>query len=57
MVEAMHKANKPVEYFVYEDEGRRFARPENILHFYAKAEEFLAKHLGGRVRSRGATLR
>lgn len=56
MVEAMRKANKPVEYFVYEDEGHRFARPENILHFYAKAEEFLAKHLGGRFEAGGATL-
>jgi dipeptidyl aminopeptidase/acylaminoacyl peptidase len=49
MVEAMRKNNKPLEYVVtYEDEGHRFARPENRYHFYAKAEEFLAKHLGGR---------
>jgi dipeptidyl aminopeptidase/acylaminoacyl peptidase len=48
IVEAMRKANKPVEYIVYMDEGHGFARPENRLHFYAKAEEFLAKHLGGR---------
>lgn len=49
MAEAMPKANKLLEYVVYEDEGhRRFSRPENSLHFYAKAEEFLAKHLGGR---------
>jgi len=26
----------------------RLMKPENKLHFYAKAEEFLAKHLGGR---------
>ena len=32
---------------VYEDEGHGFARPENRLHFYAVAEEFLSKHLGG----------
>lgn len=30
------------------DEGHGFARPENRLHFYAIAEEFLAKPLGGR---------
>jgi dipeptidyl aminopeptidase/acylaminoacyl peptidase len=48
MVEAMRRANKPVEYIVYTDEGHGFARPENRLHFYAKAEEFLARHIGGR---------
>lgn len=48
IVEAMQKANLPVEYVLYPDEGHGFARPENRLHFYAIAEEFLAKHLGGR---------
>lgn len=48
MVEAMRKANKRVEYVIYEDEGHRLTRPENKFHFFAKAEEFLAKHLGGR---------
>jgi len=48
IVEAMQKANLPVEYVLYTDEGHGFARPENRLHFYAVAEEFLAKHLGGR---------
>jgi dipeptidyl aminopeptidase/acylaminoacyl peptidase len=48
MVAAMRQANKPVEYVLYEDEGHRHWRPENKFHFYAKAEEFLAKHLGGR---------
>jgi dipeptidyl aminopeptidase/acylaminoacyl peptidase len=49
IVEAMRKANKPVEYVLYTDEGHGFARPENRLHFYAIAEEFLAKYLEGRV--------
>lgn len=49
IVEAMHKANKPVEYVLYPDEGHGFARPENRLHFFAIAEEFLAKYLGGRA--------
>ncbi len=53
IVEAMRKANKPVEYIVYTDEGHGFARPENRLHFYAKAEEFLAKYLGGRYEPAG----
>jgi dipeptidyl aminopeptidase/acylaminoacyl peptidase len=48
IVEAMHKAGKPVEYALYTDEGHGFARPENRLHFYAIAEEFLAKYIGGR---------
>jgi len=48
IVAAMRQANKPVEYILYTDEGHGFARPENRLHFYAKAEEFLAKYLGGR---------
>lgn len=47
IVEAMQQANKPVEYILYPDEGHGFARPENRLHFFAKAEEFLAKYLGG----------
>ena len=48
MVAAMRAAGKPVEYFLYPDEGHRQWRPENKFHFYAKAEEFLAKYLGGR---------
>ena len=48
IVDAMRKAGKPVEYVLYTDEGHGLARPENRLHFYALAEEFLAKHLGGR---------
>ncbi|MEB3281729.1 MAG: S9 family peptidase [Lyngbya sp.] len=48
IVEAMKQAGKPVEYVLYTDEGHGFARPENRLHFYAIAEEFLAKYLGGR---------
>ncbi|GAC1464426.1 MAG: hypothetical protein NVS2B14_13300 [Chamaesiphon sp.] len=47
IVEAMQQAGKPVEYALYTDEGHGFARPENRLHFYAIAEEFLAKYLGG----------
>jgi dipeptidyl aminopeptidase/acylaminoacyl peptidase len=46
--EAMRKAGREVEYVIYKDEGHGFARPENRLHFYAIAEAFLAKHLGGR---------
>lgn len=48
IAQAMRAAGKPVEYALYPDEGHGFARPENRIHFYAIAEEFLAKYLGGR---------
>ncbi len=48
IVNAMQQAGLPVQYVLYPDEGHGFARPENRLHFYAIAEEFLAKYLGGR---------
>jgi dipeptidyl aminopeptidase/acylaminoacyl peptidase len=47
IVEAVRKAGKDVEYMLFEDEGHGFARPENRLKFFAAAEKFLAKHLGG----------
>lgn len=49
IVAAVRKNNKPVEYIVFPDEGHGFARPENRLAFYAAAEQFLAKQLGGRA--------
>jgi len=49
IVAAMREKDLPVEYVVYTDEGHGFARPENRMHFYARAEAFLAKHLGGRA--------
>jgi len=49
IVAAMRKNGKPVEYIVFPDEGHGFARPENRLIFYAAAEPFLAKYLGGRA--------
>ncbi|KPK85735.1 MAG: peptidase S9 [Phycisphaerae bacterium SM23_33] len=48
IVQTMRQAGKPVEYVVYADEGHGFARPPNRLHFFAKAEAFLARYLGGR---------
>lgn len=50
---AMRQAGKPVEYVLYTDEGHGFVRPENRLHFYAVAEEFLAKYLNGRCEPLG----
>jgi dipeptidyl aminopeptidase/acylaminoacyl peptidase len=47
--DALKKAGKRVEYVEYPDEGHGFARPENSLDFFARAEKFLAEHIGGRV--------
>ena len=49
IVAAMRKNSRPVDYIVFPDEGHGFARPENNLIYYAAAETFLAKHLGGRA--------
>jgi dipeptidyl aminopeptidase/acylaminoacyl peptidase len=48
LVEALKKAGKCAEYVEYPDEGHGFAKPENRLDFYGRAEKFLADHLGGR---------
>lgn len=48
IVAAMKEKGLPYEYALYEDEGHGFAKPENRIDFYQKAEKFLAKHLGGR---------
>jgi dipeptidyl aminopeptidase/acylaminoacyl peptidase len=53
IVAAMRKNGKEVQYIVFPDEGHGFARPENRLKFYAAAEPFLAKYLGGRVEPAG----
>ena len=49
MVEAMRARGLSVEYVVYADEGHGFARPENRLDFYGRAEQFLSKYIGGRA--------
>ncbi len=49
IVAAMEKNGLPVTYVLYPDEGHGFARPENRIDFYARAEGFLSKCLGGRA--------
>ena len=44
----MKKKNIPLTYVLFPDEGHGFARPENNLAFYAVAEAFLARQLGGK---------
>ena len=48
IVAAMKEKGIDCEYLLFSDEGHGFAKPENRLKFYAAAERFLAKHLGGR---------
>jgi dipeptidyl aminopeptidase/acylaminoacyl peptidase len=49
IVAALKERGIDYEYLLFEDEGHGFAKPENRLRFYAAAESFLARHLGGRV--------
>jgi dipeptidyl aminopeptidase/acylaminoacyl peptidase len=53
IVAALREKGIDYEYLLFEDEGHGFARPENRLKFYAAAERFLAKHLGGRAEEDG----
>jgi dipeptidyl aminopeptidase/acylaminoacyl peptidase len=48
IVTALKDAGIDYEYMLFPDEGHGFAKPENRLKFYATAERFLARHLGGR---------
>ncbi len=48
IVDAMQSKGIDYEYMLFPDEGHGFAKPENRLKFFAAAEKFLAKHLGGR---------
>jgi len=48
IVAAMRRAGRTVQYILYKGEGHGFAKPQNSMHFYAHAEVFLARHLGGR---------
>ncbi len=47
IVAAMNEKDIPVSYMLFTEEGHGFAKPENRQAFFAVAEAFLAKHLGG----------
>jgi dipeptidyl aminopeptidase/acylaminoacyl peptidase len=49
IVAALRQRGIDHEYLLFPDEGHGFAKPENRLRFYAAAEAFLARHLGGRA--------
>ena len=57
IVGAMKARNIPVTYVLFPDEGHGFARPENNLAFYATAEHFLQRCLGGRAEPFGPVLK
>ncbi|MFU8832852.1 MAG: alpha/beta fold hydrolase, partial [Wenzhouxiangella sp.] len=48
IVVAMREADLPVEYIVAPDEGHGFRGRENRLAMFARTEQFLDEHLGGR---------
>jgi dipeptidyl aminopeptidase/acylaminoacyl peptidase len=49
IVKALRGRGREVRFVVYPDEGHGFGRAENNLDFYGRAEEFLARYLGGRA--------
>jgi dipeptidyl aminopeptidase/acylaminoacyl peptidase len=51
IVAALEKAGIDHDYMLFPDEGHGFAKPENRLKFYAEADRFLSKHLGGQAGS------
>lgn len=53
IVVALRDRGYPVEYILAPDEGHGFQRPVNNMALYARAEEFLAKYLGGRYQQGG----
>ena len=49
IVAALEKAGIAHDYMLFPDEGHGFAKPDNRLEFYAEADKFLARYLGGRA--------
>src|SRR5215469_16957498 len=49
IVAALKNAGIDHDYMLFPDEGHGFAKPENRLTFFAAAEKFLSRYLGGRA--------
>ncbi len=49
IVAALQKAGIEHDYMLFPDEGHGFAKPENRLKFFAAADKFLSRYLGGRA--------
>jgi dipeptidyl aminopeptidase/acylaminoacyl peptidase len=47
IVAALEQAGIEHEYMLFLDESHGFAKPENSLRFFAAADKFLSRHLGG----------
>ncbi|CAF3196796.1 unnamed protein product, partial [Rotaria sp. Silwood2] len=56
IVQEMTKHNIPVIYALYKNEGHGFSKATNRLSFFAMAEQFLAKFLGGAAEPIGLDL-
>jgi dipeptidyl aminopeptidase/acylaminoacyl peptidase len=52
IVAALEKAGIEHDYMLFEDEGHGFAKPENRLKFFAAADRFLSRYLGGQAESK-----
>ncbi len=48
IVAALAEHGIDYDYMLFPDEGHGFAKPENRLKFYAAADKFLSRYLGGR---------
>lgn len=48
IVAAIEKNRGRATYVLYTDEGHGLVRPPNHMDFIARAEKFLAEHVGGR---------
>ena len=48
LVKTLRGAGRSVEYKEYSNESHGLSLPENRLDFFARAERFLAQHIGGR---------
>jgi dipeptidyl aminopeptidase/acylaminoacyl peptidase len=48
IVAALEKAGIEHDYMLFPDEGHGFAKPANRLRFFAAADQFLGRYLGGR---------
>jgi len=49
LVAQVRAGGNPAEYLIFPDEASGFSKLPNAMKFYATAEQFLAKHLGGRL--------
>jgi len=49
IVMALRENGHSVEYLLADDEGHGFRKPLNNMAMYARVEQFLSKHIGGKV--------